>query len=923
MATLNIRILVSRILHSARGPVVLASACTAAALAPQSAFAADATAVDELQVVTVTGIRGAIDQAISIKRNNDDVVEVISAEDIGKLPDTSIAESLARLPGLTVQRSGANDSAISIRGFGPDFNGTLLNGREQASTGDNRAIEFDQYPAELMSNVVVYKTNDPAIMGQGIAGTVDMQTTRPLEYGKRALVFDFRADATKNGNLGGGASTRQYRGSFSYVDQFFDNTLGLTVGYSRVDLPVQTTETDPYGPLQGNTCPGYPCFNSLPLGTFVPGGAQSTVITGLDRRDGTIATLEWKPNDAFATTLDTYYTDRIFQSQQGYLASTWPGHAVTNPTYTGDNYLESGTLANIVPIVGITQDIIHDQVLAAGWNTRYTTHEYTLETDFGVSHAVHDENSLLTYGAYQSSDPAYHDTLTFNLAGNGSSPSFKLGNPYNDPSHVLVGSSGFGSGYATFPHSDDLLKTFRVDVSHPLGGWFSTGIVGFNYDNRTKNKQQPEASLSAANGAVQLPAGEQQPSFNMGFAGGPAILNWNVPAVLSSAYAPFQASSTKYSYLVGKTWEVDEKLGTFFVKANLDHELTDSVKLRGNLGLQVIHTQQFSSANYWNGAGVNPAGGYGVAAETSNGTSYNDVLPAANLVFVLPAQQTVRFSAAREVMRPRMDQLADTFSYSISRSGGQPSANGGNPLLSPWRADAVDLSYEKYFDNKAYVAVTGFYKNLKNYIYSFANTAYDFTALNSSLPPGYILAGANPVSSTGVFTQWYNGKGGRTDGLEFTVSLPGEMLTDYLSGFGVMASVSETNSSISIPGSVAGVHETNIPLPGLSKTVWQATMYYEKYGFSARVATRYRSDYVGEIQGFGDARTTENVRHEQLTDFQTGYEFQEGRYKNLAVVFQVNNLTNAPYVDYQTIPSHQINYQTYGRQFFLGAKYKL
>ena len=120
------------------------------------------------------------------------MVEAVSAEEIGKLPDVSIAESIARLPGITAQRVGGRAEIISIRGFSPDFTTVLLNGRQQASSGFNRAVEFDQYPSELMGSVVVYKTPDASIAGMGLAGTVDLRTIRPLEYGKRAIALNLR-----------------------------------------------------------------------------------------------------------------------------------------------------------------------------------------------------------------------------------------------------------------------------------------------------------------------------------------------------------------------------------------------------------------------------------------------------------------------------------------------------------------------------------------------------------------------------------------------------------------------------------------------------------------------------------------------------------------------------------------------------------
>src|SRR5690606_3049227 len=145
---------------------------------------AEATAQEatELDRVTVTGIRRGIEKSIDTKQTSTSIVEAISAEDIGKLPDSSIAESIARLPGLTAQRERGRATQINIRGFAGDFSTATLNGREQASTGDNRGVEFDQYPSELLSQVVVYKTPDAALVGQGLSGTVDLQTVRPLSF---------------------------------------------------------------------------------------------------------------------------------------------------------------------------------------------------------------------------------------------------------------------------------------------------------------------------------------------------------------------------------------------------------------------------------------------------------------------------------------------------------------------------------------------------------------------------------------------------------------------------------------------------------------------------------------------------------------------------------------------------------------------
>ena len=207
-------------------------------LAAGAAHAQDTAGDADVQEVIVTGIRAGIEEAIAAKRESGSIVEAVSAEDIGKLPDTSIAESLARLPGLTSQRANGRPSDISVRGTAPGFTTALLNGREQASTGDNRNLEFDQYPSELLSSVMIYKTPDAGLVGQGLAATVDLRTQRPLEYGRRALAFNMRGEKNSNSDLGSDSKDTGFRANFSYIDQFADDTIGLTFGYTHLDSPI-------------------------------------------------------------------------------------------------------------------------------------------------------------------------------------------------------------------------------------------------------------------------------------------------------------------------------------------------------------------------------------------------------------------------------------------------------------------------------------------------------------------------------------------------------------------------------------------------------------------------------------------------------------------------------------------------------------
>ena len=227
-------------------------------------------AATDAQTVTVTGIRRSIENSIAAKRNSDSITENITAEDLGKLPDASIAESLARLPGLTGQR-GADGrvNVISIRGLSPAFSGALLNGREIVSSNDGRAVEYDQFPSELIGGATVYKTPNATLIGQGLSGTVNLLARRPLDTVGREFAINVRGETNSNDTqVPGVASPVGKRLSASYVNQFANNTIGLAVGFAHLESITQLrlTELDQYGDFAVFGLP----VNGIPDSLFTP-----------------------------------------------------------------------------------------------------------------------------------------------------------------------------------------------------------------------------------------------------------------------------------------------------------------------------------------------------------------------------------------------------------------------------------------------------------------------------------------------------------------------------------------------------------------------------------------------------------------------------------------------------------------------------
>ncbi|BBJ95920.1 TonB-dependent receptor [Xanthomonas campestris] len=899
----------------------LAAAQTAAPSDAPASTEQNAGPVTELDKVQVTGLRRAIEGAISVKRDSTSIVEAISAEDIGRLPDVSIAESLARLPGLAAQRVAGRAQVISVRGLSPDFSTTLLNGREVVSTGDNRSVEFDQYPSELVSGVTVYKTPDAGLVGQGLSGTVDMQTARPLSYNERVIAIGGRY---QRNSLGKAANVDPYGNRFnvSYIDQFADRTIGLTIGYAHTDMPIQENQVGLYEPWQQVNAqrqrPG------VADGVYFSDGIKALRRTGNQKRDGVMATLQYRPSNAWTSTLDAFHTEaeQIDTANQfelnlsNYNGGYTPGLNITDVRVNDRNTFLGGNASGVYPLVRGMYNKREDKIDAFGWNNEITAGAVKIVADLNYSKATRDELNL--ENNLQLAPMPQLDTVGVAVNGNGFSQ-LSPGLNYSNPDALFLTNTIYGSGYGKVPRVEDVLKGARLQASFPMPdalSWFSDLDVGVNYAHREKQKTQPEGNITlGAQGEATVAADLQYAPVNLGFAGIGALPAWNVPAAVSR-YMLFNPSDDA-SFLVSKAWTVEEKITTAWLRANLDTQW-GVVGVRGNIGVQLQSADQSSQANYWDAS--QPVGSE--VRPIDDGKTYRDWLPSLNLAFQFPYEQTLRFALAKQVARPRVDQLRASLEFGVDTSTGRPGASGGNPMLDPWRANALDISYEKYFADRAYVAAAFFYKDLKSYIYTQSRDNYDFSALVAGYVPP---PGSAPVLTTGTFSAPFNGKGGTLRGLELTASLPLDLVFAPLEGFGIQASATFNDSDVQIrdPESASSVGDGAISLPGLSKRVYNLTAYYEHKGFEARVSQRRRSDFIGEIGNFNGNRTLRYVVGENITDAQISYNFADtSSLAGLTLLLQASNLSNSPYRTYAETKDRPLEYIEWGRTFVLGVNYK-
>ena len=889
----------------------------------QAKKADDAKTLDK---VTVTGIRGGIERAIDIKKDATSIVEAISAEDIGKLPDVSIAESIARLPGVAAQRVAGRAQVISVRGLSPDFATTLLNGRELVSTGDNRSVEFDQYPSELMAGVTLYKTPDAALVGQGLSGTMDMRTVRPLDYDKPVVALSARWQRNSLGSAAN-ADADGNRFNASYIGQSADRTFGFSIGYSHSDTPIQENQVGLYEPWEqigDNWRPG------VPAGTFYSNGIKALRRTGYTKRDGVMGTLEFRPSDAWISTLDVFHsqakqedTANQFEVNLGDYNGGYGRLNVADAQINGNGTFTGGTAENVYPLVRGMYNKRKDEINAFGWKNELFVGPAKLTADISWSRAKRDEINL--ENNTQLVPAPQLDSVDLDYTADGF-PQLTPGRDYSNPDALYLRGTIYGSGYGKTPKVEDELKSFRVGVEFPapasMAGTFSGIEVGLNHADRQKQKWQPEGGINVgAQGDTTIESDLQYGLVDLGFAGAGMIPSWNVPGAVER-YMTFNPVDD-LDYLIPKAWTVNEKITTGYVKADLD-TTWGSVPVRGNIGLQVQRTDQSSDARYWDS--TRPVGDR--ALPIHKGATYTDVLPSMNLAFSLAHDQTVRVALARQVARARVDQLRASLDFGVDTTTGKPGGGGGNPELAPWRANAFDLSWEKYFGSKAYIAAAYFYKDLRSYIYTQTRDGYDFTDQVASwlevngdtLPPGVT------VQNTGTYSAPFNGKGGKLQGLELTASMPLDLVFgSAFTGFGVVASASFTDSSIKIlaPENSSSIGNDPIKLPGLSDRVYNLTAYYERNGFEFRVNNRRRSDFIGEIGNFDGARSLRYVVGENITDAQASYTFGEGSsLHGLSLLLQASNLTDEAYRTYAGTKDRPLETIKWGRTLLLGASYK-
>ncbi len=865
----------------------------APAFAQDAAPADDAAAADDAEAIVVTGFRAALQSATANKKRTETVVESVNAEDIGKLPDNSIGESIARLPGLAAQRSNGRANIISIRGFGPDFSTTTLNGREQTTTNDSRAVEFDQFPSEILSGVDVYKTSQANHTAGGLVGSIDLRTIRPLSVKKRVIAVGARGTFVDQKVIPT-VTDKGYRVFGTFVDTFADDTMGIALSAAYSDEPYQTRDWNAWG--------------------YAPYGPNGTAPYGLNgvktwseasrlKRLGVNGTFQAKVSDQLTLTVDGFYShfnEKL--DQKGFEMPIAGGNGSTVTSYTADSrgLVTSATWTGRPIVENYATDNKNDTYSFAG-NLKWDNDSGTRALlDVSWSRTDRFQDRLETIAGLGRNLKTPGGTFSYTVTDKG--PTFTSNFNGASPALVLTDVQGWSgptnqAGYDKIRKSKDDLKEYRAEIEQDIGSFLKSVTVGVDHVFRSKKLTQDEAFLTppaGVDGAV-IPTNLLLTPVQLDRGFGP-ILSYDPRTLVSSNVLLFKPNT----FGASQAYNIKEDVWTPYAMANFDADL-GSTQMTGNIGVQAIHTNLTSEG------GVNP----------TIKDSYWMVLPSLNINFRAPEDVVLRFAAAKQMMRPRLPQMNNIVSFGVNNSYPIPiyTGSGGNPTLRPFMATALDLSVEKYFGNKGYIALQLYYKHLDKYIDPSVNVPFDYTPYPK---PG----GQVPSSPIGIISRPTNTKGGWIMGAELAGTLPFEVFSSALTGFGLTGGIGYTETKAFDANGRASA------IPGYSKYVGSLTAFFEKGGFNARGSMRYRSGFLGDFALFSGGLDRQQVLSETVVDAQIGYDFQEGSaLHGLSLYVQGQNLTNERQatvadVNGQAFKDAWLKYQTYGRRYLAGLTYK-
>jgi iron complex outermembrane receptor protein len=901
------------------------SALGIAMLAPPAFASAAAPDDNSLQEIVVTGIRQSVELSIDTKRRSTELIEVVTAEDIGKMPDKNVADSLARLPGVTTSAAGANEGGfdendrVSMRGTNPSLTQTLINGHGVAA-GDwfvldqvqtvGRSVSYTLLPSEIVSKVVVEKSSSASLVEGGVAGSVDIITRKPLDFSKEftleASVGAVYADlpSKTDGQYSALANFKNDANNFGIMLQLFSETRHLR----RDGVEILGYDT---------IAPGSPIATAHPdlSGVQYPTEIGAAFFTQERQRNGGMLDIEFKPTDELSLDLSAF-SSKLTASNYNRNYLLWSTHFVASgagqapdPGYVVQN--NTLTSANFTGVPGTFYGV-YDQISRP--DEVATANFVNLDTTWNANSAL----SFLGQVGYSWGDgktptqdvsetqPGLGSGAGYQLNGLGSAPNFNLGNTVNTtptPGGVPV-TFGWIFG-AEDIDVRDTEKWAKIDSDYKIddGAWKDLKFgVRYEAHDRTSPTGVAQGPLAPGMNPANYPQGFSNYPSNFDTFGGniPTGIWYWTPAQLAAYDNPTNVNRDPvtreyYQYLFG----VHEKNAAAFVQADFKGD-----NWAANVGVRYVQTKE-DAISYTqvdpSTPGATLTSAFGPFAPLEAKHTYNDVLPSANLKLDLTKDLVARFAASETMTRADYSALAGFTNLTPPGAVGEVgSGSGGNPDLKPIRSTNLDAGLEWYFAKRSLLSATAFYMDLRNYI-SYGSEIKTYTTFSSQFPNGAQV----PYNLTVPINAQ-----GRVEGMEIAYQ---QAITDNFGFAGNYTYADGKQTSDVQPTLTGGPGDDR--LVGTSKDTYNVSGYFENKMFNARVAYTYRSAFYSGLDR-STAFTQDNIG---TLSASLGYTMNE----HFSITADGMNLNN-PTLKYYALNTTQPRaFYRNGSQYYLNFRFKL
>lgn len=896
-----------------RSPIALAMLAVGAVPWGQAA----ALQTEGPEEIVVTGFRASLNDALQSKRQAAGSVDAIFAEDVAQFPDNNLAESLQRLPGVTISRAGGEGRSISVRGLGPDYTRVRINGMEALSTGGStdalgganrgRGFDFNAFASELFNSLAVKKTADAQTEEGSLGATVELHAAKPMNFTDSVT--------TAAAEIGYNDRAEQYspKASFLVSRQFAEGTLGALISgsFSKRQLRDEGASTvrweaaNPFGFYQETALSATSDINKA----FHPRIPRYDSYQHEMERSGLSIALQFKPQDTTLISLDYLRAqldanrDEVFL--QGVLNEAATNRVMRVEEYQIDqhNSLVYGKFSNAL----VRSEHRYDELTS-------TFDQLTLSAEHEFSDVVKLSAQL---GHAQSDfDNPIQTTLTMDKTNAQYSYDFRHNNRLPN---INYGATAIDSldGWTTKSlrlrplgaentlDSASVATEFAFNDALTLKGGINIRQFEFLSFEARRKSEDTGGVIATADVLTLYHAGNL----------GAHPSSWAIAdlTALANKYDIYNAEKFPVSAdnQRAQNFGVKEDTQGVYLQLDFTTQLGDT-GLRGNIGGRYVNSDQ--AATQWTRLSASEY------TQSWVEKSYQDFLPALNLVFEPMKDVLIRASYAEVLARAGLSQLKSD--VSVALSGANRTVSAGNPNLEPTRAKTFDVGVEVYISDESMFNLALFRKEISSQVQTYKSSV-PFTSLGLPVQLVKDACGASYGEACNENLVWeysapLNGPGGDLYGFEIGYQQPFTFLPGWLSNFGFIGNFTYVKAQLTYvnPSNPADVRTAN--LTGLSEQARNATLYYEGDVFSGRISTATRSDYLTDAFG-RNGNDQEGTKGTRSVDFTLGYKINQ----QLKLNIDASNLTDAPEDQWVDANADRLSYyhQT-GRQYAIGAQYR-